>query len=121
MTVVVEVAHQRRVHTHFVELLTNIRHCRRRFGRVDRDAHQLRARLCKGFDLQRRTERIRRVGIGHGLHDHGMITTDDDLMCAIAHDDFVRGVARLYTNLYTHFLLQTLDFCDRTATFSSGQ
>ena len=51
VAVVVEIAHQRHVDAHAVELLADVGHLLGRLGRVDRDAHQLGASLGQLDDL----------------------------------------------------------------------
>jgi hypothetical protein len=70
MTVVVKITDQGHIDTHSVKLLPNRsdRHCR--FGRVDRQSHQLRARQAKLLDLNCCTNHIHCIGIGHGLHSN---------------------------------------------------
>ena len=76
MAVVVEVADQRNVDAHAVELLPDMRHCLRCLWRVDGDAHQFGAGQCQLLDLDRSADDIGSVGIGHRLHAHRRIATD---------------------------------------------
>src|SRR6185369_14250919 len=74
--VVVEVADQRNVDSHPVELLADVGHLRGCLGRVDGDAHQFRSGHGQFLDLDRGAERVLGVGVGHGLHTHRRIATD---------------------------------------------
>jgi hypothetical protein len=89
-----KIADQRHRHAHAVELLTNRRHGRRRFRRVDRDTHQFRTGLRQFLDLDRRADRVRGVGVGHRLDAHGRIATDRDELSAPTNIDRVRLAPR---------------------------
>ena len=86
-----KVADQRHVDAHAVELLADMGHRLRRFGRVDRDAHQLRARQRQFLDLDRRLDRVDRVGVCHRLHTHRGVAADGDHAAAPAHFDLARA------------------------------
>ena len=58
-------------HALLVEPVANMRHGRRRLVAIDGDAHQFRTRLRQRRDLRHRGLDVRRVGVGHGLHDDG--------------------------------------------------
>ena len=55
-----------------------MRHGRRRLVAVDGDAHQLRAGAGERRDLPRRRLDVRRVGVGHRLHDDRRAAADHD-------------------------------------------
>ena len=69
VTVVVEVADQRRGAAGIEHALLDLGHRRGRFGKVHGDAHHLRPRLPQLDALLRGPLRIRRVGHRHRLHD----------------------------------------------------
>ena len=71
VAVVVEITNQRNTFTHAVELFADVRHRRGRLGGIDRDADKLRTRLGEFLDLNRRSDGIDGIGVGHGLHAHG--------------------------------------------------
>ena len=52
---------------------------------VDRDAHQFRTGLGELCDLYCGTEHIGGVGVGHGLHDHGMLAADGHMIDTDGH------------------------------------
>ncbi len=66
---VVEIADERDVASLLGELFENMRHCRRRLVAVNGDAHQLGPLLRQRQNLRHGRFDIRRIGIGHGLHD----------------------------------------------------
>ena len=78
MPVVVEIADQRHLHTHHGEAITDSRNRSRSLGIVDRQAHQFGTAAGKLGDLSCAGDHIRRVGIGHRLHDHRCSTADQD-------------------------------------------
>ena len=94
VAVVVEVADQRHVDVHPVELLADVRHRRGGLGRVDGDAHHLRAGDRQLLDLDRGADRIDRVGIGHRLDPHRRIAADGDRARAPAHARLARPARR---------------------------
>ena len=74
----VEIADQRHIAAERVEPLADRRHRARRFGGVDRDAHELRAGVGQRLDLRDRACDVDRVGVGHRLHDDRSIAADRD-------------------------------------------
>jgi hypothetical protein len=94
VAVVVEVADQRHVDAHAVELLADVGHLGRGLGRVDRDAHHLGARDGQFLDLDRGADGIDRVGVGHRLHAHGCVAAHRDGARAPDHAGLARA-ARL--------------------------
>ena len=76
VAVVVEVADQRDVDAHAVELFADVGHGRRRLESVDGDAHHLRAGEGQFLDLDRGADRVHRVGVRHRLHAHRRATAD---------------------------------------------
>ena len=85
VAVVMKVTDQRHIHAHFVQLLANIGHGLRGFGRVDGDAHDLRTRIRQLAHLYRRAYRVFGVGIGHALHAHGRAAAYGDHALAPHH------------------------------------
>ena len=73
MAVVVEVADDGHVNAVHVQRVDNFGNCRRRGFGVDGDTHQLGASLRQRHDLIHRSGHIRRIGVGHGLHDNGIV------------------------------------------------
>ena len=71
MAVVVKITNQGNTFTHAVELFADVGHRRGRLGGIDRDADKLRTRLGEFLDLNRRSDGIDGIGVGHGLHAHG--------------------------------------------------
>jgi hypothetical protein len=67
--VVVEVADQGHIAAPIEQALLDLGHRARGLGHVDRDAHQLRARLGELPALLHRRGDIRRIGVRHRLHD----------------------------------------------------
>ena len=68
-----EIAYQRHINAHPVQLLTHKRHSLRSLGRIHGHAHHLGAGQREFFHLNRCADDINRVGIGHGLHpDRGI-------------------------------------------------
>ncbi|MDT4827212.1 hypothetical protein FQZ97_605520 [compost metagenome] len=93
VAVVVEIAHQRHVHAHPVELFADGRDFTGRLGRVHRDPHELGAGLGQLLDLYRRGDGVRRVGVGHGLdHDRGIAAHRHDTVAPL-HRHRTRGAA----------------------------
>ena len=86
VAVVVEIADQRHMHAHAVQLLADVRHGLRGLVVVDRDAHQLRTRQRQLLDLDRGTDGVRGVGVGHGLHAHRRTATHSDPVVAPGDD-----------------------------------
>ena len=78
MAVVVEVADQRHVDAHPVELLADVRHRGGGFRRIDGDADELRSGERELLDLDRGADRVDRVGVGHRLHAHRRVAADRD-------------------------------------------
>ena len=78
VAVVVEVADQRHVDAHAVELLADVGHLRRGLGRVDGDAHHLGAGDRQFLDLDRGADGVHRVGVGHRLDAHRRVAADGD-------------------------------------------
>ncbi len=79
VAVVVKIADQRNIESHFVQLLANRRDFGRSLGRVDRDADNFRSGLRELFDLNRGRDRVGGIGIGHRLHHHRRIAADANL------------------------------------------
>ena len=79
VTVVVEIADQRRVHAEDIEPLADVRHGGRGLGTIDGDAHQLGAGARERSDLSGRRLDIGRVGIGHRLDDDRGIAAQRDV------------------------------------------
>ena len=90
MAVVMKIANQGHINTHAIQLLANVRHLGCCFRCIDRDAHHFRASIGQFFDLYRRANGIYRIGIGHGLHPNGRITTNSHCARTPNH----RGLAR---------------------------
>ena len=80
-----EVAHQRHVDAHAVELIADVRHGGGRLRRIDGDAHEFGAGHRQLLDLDGRLDRIDRVGVGHRLHPHRRIAANRDQTRAPAH------------------------------------
>jgi hypothetical protein len=99
MAVVVEVADQRHVDSHAVELLADVGHRGRRFRRVDRDADELRAGDRQLLDLDRGADRIDRVGVGHRLDANRRVTADRDDARAPADARLARAARRRHGRL----------------------
>ncbi|ENN84185.1 hypothetical protein RHSP_77665 [Rhizobium freirei PRF 81] len=74
---IVEVADQRHVHAETEQPLANLRHGGGAFIAIDGDAHEFRTGFVKGRHLRHGRIDIGRIGIGHGLHDHGGTAADD--------------------------------------------
>ncbi len=70
MADIVEIAHQRHIQPHGFELFADMGHGGRRFGLVDGDAHQFRARPRQQRHLCDGRVDIGGVGVGHRLHHH---------------------------------------------------
>ena len=66
----------------------------RRLGRVDGDAHQLRAGDRQLLDLDRGADRVDGVGVGHRLHAHRRVAADRDHARAPAHARLARAARR---------------------------
>ena len=79
VAVVVKVADQRHIAVHLVELVTYLRHCRRRFHRIDSDPHQLGSSTRQFGTLDGGGQVISRIGIGHRLDDHRRTATEADV------------------------------------------
>ncbi len=90
VTVVVEVADQRDADAKLVQLLDDGRHCGGRFFVVDGDADHLAAGARKLCDLPCGADGIRRVGVGHRLHDDRGVGADQHITDA----DHARTAAR---------------------------
>ena len=73
---VVEVADQRHVDAALVEAFADVRHGRRGFVAVDRDAHELGAGAGKRCHLRDRALHVGGIGIGHRLHDDRRTAAD---------------------------------------------
>ena len=97
--VVVEVADQRHVDAHAVELLADVGHGRRSVGRVDGDAHHLRAGKRQFLDLDRGADGVHRVGVCHRLHPHRRSATDGDHARPPAHQRLAAAVRGRYGGL----------------------
>ena len=78
MAVVVEVADERRGDARVEHALLDGGHRGRRLGQVDRDAHELRARLRELDALPRGRVDVGRVGVGHRLDGNGRAAADLD-------------------------------------------
>ena len=90
VTVVVEVADERRGAAGVEHALLDFRHRRRRLGNVDRDAHHLRSRFGELDALRRRRARVRRIGHRHRLDDDRRAAADLD-----AADFYADGLVEL--------------------------
>jgi hypothetical protein len=66
---VMEVSHKRHIHAQAVELFADMRHGRRRFIPIHRDAHDFRPRARQRRHLGNGALDIGGIGIGHGLHN----------------------------------------------------
>ena len=84
VAVVMEVADERHVDAHAIELLADRRHLARRFRRIDRDPHQFRTGLRQFLDLDGRADRVGGIGVGHRLHDDGRVAADPHHATAVA-------------------------------------
>ena len=73
---IVEVADERHADAEPVEPLADLRHRGRGLVPVDRDAHDLGAGAGERRDLRHRRIDIRRVGVGHRLHDDRRAAAD---------------------------------------------
>ncbi len=78
VTVVVEIADQRRRATGVEHALLDLGHSRRRLGDVDGDPHHLRAGFRELDALCRRRARVRRIGHRHRLDDDRRAAADLD-------------------------------------------
>src|SRR5690606_37983339 len=94
VAVVVEVADQRDVDAHAVELFEQRRHRRGRLRGIHGDAHELGAGRCQRLDLDGGRDRIRSVRVGHRLYDHRRIAADDDATPTPANDRAAASPAR---------------------------
>jgi len=92
VAVVVEVADQRHVDAHAVELLADVGHRGGGLWRVDRDADHLGAGDREFLDLDRGADRVDRVGVRHRLDAHGRTAADRDDARAPAHLRLARAV-----------------------------
>src|SRR5690606_37364015 len=90
VAVVVEIADQRHDDAHLVQLLADHRNGGGGFRRIDRDTHHFRTGARQFLDLDRRADRIRRIGVRHRLHDDRRVAADTDFALAGTHD---RGAA----------------------------
>jgi hypothetical protein len=72
VSVVVKIPDDRNVHARVRNTVDNFRDGRRGFVSVDRDAYELRPGIRERDDLVGRRGGVRRVGVGHRLHDNGM-------------------------------------------------
>jgi hypothetical protein len=79
VAVVMEIPDERHVDSRLIEPFPDVRHRRRGFRIVDRDAHELRAgpREIRHLPYGRRD--IRRIGVRHGLHHDRRVPADGDL------------------------------------------
>ncbi len=93
VAVVVEVADQRHIDFHAVELGADRRYGRCCFRRVHGDAHDLGAGTRQLLDLDRGADRIGGIGIGHRLDDDGCIAADPHLARAVRDQDLAAGAA----------------------------
>ena len=78
VSVVVKVADQRHIDAHAIELLTDVGHGLGSLWRIDGDSNHFGASNGKLFDLNGRTNRVDRVGIGHRLNPDWRGTTHGD-------------------------------------------
>ena len=92
MAVVVEIAHQRHVDVHLVELFADVGHGRSRFRAVHRQAHQFRTGTRQFLDLDRRADGVGRIRVRHRLHHHGGVAAHPDLALAMC-DQHLAAVA----------------------------
>ncbi len=92
-----EVANQRNVDFHAIELLANRRNGFCGFRRVDGNAHQLGAGTRQITHLDSGTDGICRIGIGHRLHDYRRITAHQHFARAIAHSSAAALTAAQWT------------------------
>ena len=94
MTVVVEVADERRGAAGVEHPLLDLGDGRGGFGQVDGDAHHLRSRLGQLDALPRGAGGVGRVGAGHRLHDHGRAAADLDAADARVADSDADGAVK---------------------------
>jgi hypothetical protein len=78
-----EIADQRHVDIHPVELFADIRHGSGRFWPVHGQAHQFGTGAGQFLDLDRGADRIGRIGIGHRLHHDRRIAADHDVLLPV--------------------------------------
>ena len=100
VAVVVEVAHQRHLAAHAIELFTNGGNFGCGGRGVDGDADQLGAGLGQRAGLDGRGDGLGGVGVGHRLHDHRPVAADQDLVVIPAHHHLA-GAAAL-SGAYRH-------------------
>ena len=79
VAVVVEVAHDGHAQSARFQALHDVRNGRRGVVVVDRDADDLRGRLRQRRDLFDGARNVRRVGVGHRLHDDRNLPADANL------------------------------------------
>ncbi len=94
MADIMEIADERHVAAHLVELLADMRHGGRRLIAVDRDAHELGAGAGQGCDLLGRRGDIGGIGIGHRLDDNRAAAADGHGALAGPDPHADRAVAR---------------------------
>src|SRR5690606_20633602 len=73
------------------KLLTDIRYGRSSLGRIHRNTHQFRTSSRQVPDLDCSTHRIRRIRIGHRLHNNRCITTDTHFSLAMTDNSRTTG------------------------------
>jgi hypothetical protein len=78
VTVEVEVADQRHIHTHLRESVTDWRNRRSGFARVDGEPHQFGSRASERLDLLCGAFDVRGIGVRHRLNDDGCVTAYAD-------------------------------------------
>ena len=79
VSVEMKVTDQGNITVGFIKGFPNMRHCCRRLGRVDGDADQFGAGSGQLKDLLGSRGHICGIGVGHGLHHDGSMTTDSDI------------------------------------------
>ena len=77
MAVVVEIADQRHVDAHAVELLADLRHTGGGFRGIHRDPHQFGAGAGQFGTLHGRRHVVGGIGVGHRLDDDRGMSSDD--------------------------------------------
>jgi hypothetical protein len=93
VAVVVEVADQRDIDFHPVELFADGRHGGGRFRRVDGDAHDLGAGARQFLDLDRGADHVGGIGVRHRLHDDGGVAAHPYLALAMLDQHGAAGAA----------------------------
>jgi hypothetical protein len=79
VAVVVKIADDRDIHAGIGDARCDFRDGGCRFIRIHRDTHQLRTGVRQRDDLSCRAGGVRRIGVGHRLHDDRMSRTNRDI------------------------------------------